>query len=206
MATNTTEIYDPVKDEMNFGPELPHATYRHCFVKLSDTEYLLFGGYAGVYSATLFLTHDVYMYDTVTDTWTPKPNMPQTKAMMACGRVTLSDGRTVAVGAGGTDHQSSYNVPANYRTTSHFFEPATNQWSSGPLLPFTDVGMSGLVVDGIMHVFGGYSSNKKTYLTPDGSEWVHDEPIGAPCIGACWGITPYAYQIEEPISEFLNKK
>ncbi len=91
--------------------------------------------------------NDSASYDPATDTWTSLPDLPSQRNHLAVaginGKVYVAGGR---LGPGSADPMTD---------VLEIFDPVTNEWSEGARMPVVRGGITGVVANGCLHVFGG---------------------------------------------------
>lgn len=127
LATNTTELYDPLTRTFSSGPLLSVARTYHNAVRLADGRVLICGGAAstGVVTATCEL------YDPVTSTLSPTGSM--TAPRIGHPITLLNDGRVLVSGGLATyvDVSANFNAVLNTaQNTAEIYDPATGTWSA----------------------------------------------------------------------------
>ena len=102
----------------------------------------------------------VEMYDTETDTWAGKANMPTVRSNVS---VSVVDGKIYAIGG---SKMKKYQVPRGFGTESEelptveMYDPATDTWTQKADMP-TSRKTKTCVVDGKIYAIGGWSTNSE---------------------------------------------
>ncbi len=129
VATDTTEIYDPVTDSFVPGPTMSAPRSVHTATQLLDGRYLIVGGVDQANNP--INTSDIY--DPVADTFTAGPNMALPRFLHTAH--LMPDGRVLVVG--GMTFNSITMLPqmiASAQTTTEIYDPTTNTFSPGPAM------------------------------------------------------------------------
>lgn len=159
------ELFDPQRQSFEGGSgPLPEARTRHTATPLLDGRVLLVGGVnaAGIALGTTVL------FDPATGQALAGPT---TLARVHHSATRLADGRVLVVG-GAT--RSNLGSPVGYPTSflfpaalqSRIFDPATNSWSPGPVLPQARVGhRAAPLPDGRILIAGGVGTAGQTLAT-----------------------------------------
>jgi len=121
---------------------------------------------AGGYESGNVISASVEVYDPSTDTWSAAADLPTPRWGLSLIAVS---GRLVAVG-GSTSTPGWPGMTA----VTEIYDPATNQWTSGPPLPEPRIGASGFAIGGIVYVWagswdGGASANASRFAYDIGS-------------------------------------
>ncbi len=125
-VVDSTEYVSLPANQAHPGPNLPQAATRHCLVKYSNSQVLLFGGnQIGVLT---------FVFDFEESSWTLKgPSMSAKKSAMACGVLEDSALKTkVVVATGGV-----LVTEKGISKTTEFWYPEKMIWEDGPDLPMT---------------------------------------------------------------------
>ncbi len=144
VATEITEIYDPIADTWTRVADLPAPVVYHASVCVSDSTILLFGGKIGEKT-----TANVWEYNINTDTWTQKEDMP---IDIIKHSVTVLQNSTVLIGGG-------YSLPSNEESSwSFIYNPKTNTYSDNINLLTKRTGHSAVLLnDGNVMYLAGYN-------------------------------------------------
>lgn len=124
-AWKSTEIFDPATRTFSAGPSLTVERALHTQTRLPDGRYLIAGG---VDKANNTLA-SAEIFDPKTNRFTavaamPSPRMGHTASL-------ASDGKVIVTG-GLTDMSSATNAVTSALRNIHIYDPATNNWTSGP--------------------------------------------------------------------------
>ena len=150
------EVYDPATDTWTKKANMPTA--RGCVVSVAvdGKIYVIGGASEGSQSWRVYSTVEVY--DTVTDIWTKKANMPTARIDPA---VSLVNGKIYVVG-GTTDG----TWPLNHTSSAvEVYDPSTDTWVRQIDMPTPRVGPSAGVVDGKIYVIGGWREGNVLHST-----------------------------------------
>jgi len=133
-AQQDTEVYDPATDTFSPGPLLAKERAVHTTTQLLDGRWLLTAGVDRRNDPQV----DCEIYDPVTDTFTAvaplaQPRMGHTATLLADGRVIVAGGISNLNGPGLDPLYSSLR-------TTEIYDPATDQWTSGPNMRTPRVG------------------------------------------------------------------
>ena len=95
----TSFLYDYDEEKWVYGPPMDVTRYYHCIEPLDDIsrKYIFIGG---TVDGTSY-SDSVSVYDWIDDTWTPENPLTNGRSRVACGQVTMDDGKKVIVAAGG---------------------------------------------------------------------------------------------------------
>ncbi len=112
----------------------------------------------------------LYVYDPVSDRWTPKAPMAQPRAGLTAAAL---DGKVYAVG-GNTDRP--------FQPTVEVYDPRTDRWTNGPDLPEGRMAPGAAAVDGKLYVIGGGKDGKHHapdvfILDPATGTWTRGAPM-----------------------------
>ncbi len=154
VATDQTDIYDPVSDSFTTGPMLTSHRSLHTGTQLLDGRWLLVGG--------VDQNNDpqttAEIYDPVANTCTAVPSMGTPR--MEHAAVRLPDGR-VFVSGGITDlNAPNSQLDPIYSTTTstEIYDPTSNTWTPGPAMLRPRVGHQAILrTDGKVQLIGGLS-------------------------------------------------
>ncbi|MEX1026007.1 MAG: kelch repeat-containing protein [Planctomycetota bacterium] len=132
-VTASIEIYNPDTQEFAELPTgLAAGRTGHTATRLFDNRVLLVGGFDS--TNTPLATAEVF--DPVTNTATPVPNMSTARTFHTATR--LNDGRVlVLAGTSSFNASDIVGLAAATLQSSELFDPNTNTWSNGPDLPIS---------------------------------------------------------------------
>lgn len=130
VATDTTEIYDPVTDLFVNGPTMTTPRSLHTQTLLSDGRYLIAGGV----DAGNNPQDSCEIYDPVADTFTAvatmnSPRMGATATLLADGRVFVTGGLE-ALSTMPTQLQAIRDAV----DSTEIYDPAADTWTPGPAM------------------------------------------------------------------------
>lgn len=124
------------------GPSLPRNASQHCFVKISDHQYLLTGGHLA--GGGIGTSH---IYDWKANKWSRVNDMIKSRFGAACFLCPGED-NSVVVAVGGRKERST-----------EYFNLDTLMWTMGPILPLQAYYPYGVMAAGNRNfVFGGHDS------------------------------------------------
>jgi hypothetical protein len=132
-------------------PSLPVTIYYHCMVTVNSTTVMVIGGVQnGQYSGKTFF------FTFVEESWTEGPELKNKRGVHSCGKIRRnkeSQEMSIIV-VGGYDGSS--NLPS-----VEILDEGSNEWQTGPELPFGIDNNSQLVEDqnGGVVMIGGYLSS-----------------------------------------------
>ena len=154
VATDSTEIYDPLLDAFTPGPSLTTPRSLHTQTELPNGTYLIAGGV----NATNDPQPTCEIYDPVADTFTSIASMGT--ARMGHTATLLANGKVLVTGG----IQLMPTTPTQLQpiretvATTELFDPATGQWTPGPNLGTPRAGHVAIVrPDGRVLLAGGIS-------------------------------------------------
>ncbi len=149
-GTQINEIYDPQLNAWALGAPLPdHNHYGAAYGILSDGKLHVVGGLNHTANAPS-RSHVVYDFDT--DAWSTAPDLSVALFWPASG--VLPDGRLIV--AGGYDG-------SNRRSETYIYDPAENVWTQVAHMPSAMHALSGAIIAGQFHTFGGYDSTYRNF-------------------------------------------
>ena len=158
-SSTTSEYFDPSLNSFVEGPTLPGSFCRHCAAKLGET--IVMGG--GTDTLSIF-----YTFDWDSQTWTPMPDIPAGRDNHGCEIIDTANGQELWVVGG-------YSSGNTYYDSVDVFNFGSGQWSQGVPLPSPRAGLSTVVIDNNIVVFGGQDSQEvlSSILewTPESSSW-----------------------------------
>ena len=131
---NSTEFVDPVTGSVEYGPDLPKASYAPCLFHINLTTVMLIGGVPAPLDKTW-----MYNIEQEQQGWVAGPVLNTGRTNHACGIVkdSVDEGKTIVIVAGGLGSQ-------NYLQSSEYFVLGTDQWKPGPDLEEQISGASGV--------------------------------------------------------------
>ncbi len=162
---NSAEMLTEEGWESNI-PSLPVNIYRHCMVTVNSTTVMAIGGVQNGQNSgkTFYFTFGE-------ESWTEGPELKNKRGYHSCGKIRRnkeSQEMSIIV-AGGDDGGSSY------LSSVEILDEGSNEWQTGPELPF-GISFSQMVEDqngGVVFI-GGYSSlvgrRDTLYQLPHGGE------------------------------------
>jgi len=124
-------------------PPMPTATSLHS-ANVIDGKIYVIGGTDTIYRVATDYFSTLRMYDSTTDTWTMKADMPRGRARAA---TCVVDGKIYAIG--GSPHGD-----ADFAFVE-MYDPATDSWTRKTDLPRARCFLSASVVNGKIYVIGG---------------------------------------------------
>ncbi|ANE51437.1 kelch repeat-containing protein [Flavisolibacter tropicus] len=148
-----TRIYDVATDTWSQGANMPVAVKQHSAVTAADGKIYLFGGRTGANEPQ----DVVQIYNPATDTWTTGAPMIIPKVQF--GTVSATDGRIYIVG--GKARINSNTGP--FFHTVEIYDPETNTWTEGPVIPAQTGELKAVNVDGNLYAIGGTNGAFRNY-------------------------------------------
>jgi hypothetical protein len=145
---NSAEMLTEEGWESNI-PSLPVTIYAHCMVTVNSTTVMVIGGiqndqYSG---KTFYFTFGV-------ESWTEGPELKNKRERHSCGKIRRNkDSQEMSIIVAGGYHYPSYLLSVE------ILDEGSNEWQTGPKLPF-EIDGSQMVEDqngGVVFI-GGYSS------------------------------------------------
>ena len=134
------EVYDPCTDTWAEQTELPSQRYWFSTIAVDGIIYVI-GGNEGLQAGYSHL-NTVEAYDTSTDTWTRKADMPTSRSFLS---TSVVNGLIYAIG-GGAPGKEAVEV----------YDPTTDTWTTKAPMPTTRYGLDAVVVDGKIYAIGGW--------------------------------------------------
>ena len=158
----TVEEYDPATDTWTTKSEMPTARQGLSTSVVDGKIYAIGGGAGSGGSYTGGKTFStVEEYDTATDTWTTKSEMPTARGWHSAGVV---DGRIYVIGG-------SPSYPFSAVLMLEVYEPATDTWTQKGDIPCASSTSFASVVDGKIYTFGGYVCRQSYEYDPGTDTW-----------------------------------
>jgi len=161
VATATTEIYDPITDMFNYGPNMWAPRSLHTMTMMQDGRFLFAGGVDDFNNPQ----SSCEIYDPINNTFTliasmNSPRMAHTATLLADGRVFV---------AGGFDALSvtptQLSAIRDTVDSTEIYDPATDTWTSGPPMNVPRSAHMALArPDGTIMLCGGVSWNPNILL------------------------------------------
>ena len=147
---DTTEYYNGASWE--YGPNMMIARNGHCAVQLNATHTMVIGGD----DSNDEPLNNVAILDIQNEEWTEVERLQTARFLPSC---TLMDDSKVLV------------VGGYYETTTEIYDPATNEWTYGPELPFTYKYGTVVLSGNKPTLIGGYADGSRSnqiYQLDDG--------------------------------------
>jgi hypothetical protein len=158
-STNATRIYDIATNTWSTGANMPVAVKQHSAVTGPDGRIFIFGGR----TVNETLIGNVQIYNPATNTWASGTGMPIPKVQF--GAATAPDGRIYIVGG-----KVNYtNSTGPFFHTVEIYNPATNSWANGPVIPAQVGELEAVSLSGSIYAIGGTDGTYRNYnfqLTP----------------------------------------
>ena len=148
-TTNAMEVYDPQKDTWTTKAPMPTARSVMAAAVIADKLYVT-GGRGPCPPCAPYQILEIY--DPVTDTWDRK-GAPLPIAVGGAGGAALNGKFYVVGGETGTSEPKRTDLLAAY-------DPATNQWQSGPPLPTPRAELGLEAVHGVLYAIGGVGAHE----------------------------------------------
>ena len=139
-VSKNVEIYDPALNKWTTGQSVPKSLSDICAASHNSIIYIPGGSieYSG-------LSAECLAYNTITDTWSTKANMPDVRRGQVAAQI---DGVIYVIGGWTNDADSAVKTNWAYNTT-------TNTWSAKADMPAARFGMGGAVHGSSVYVVGG---------------------------------------------------
>ncbi|MFT4515728.1 MAG: hypothetical protein ACI89X_000427 [Planctomycetota bacterium] len=130
LATDTTEVYDPITDSFSYGPLMTTPRSMHTMTELQNGTFLLTGGVDGANNPQ----STCEVYDPVANTFTlvasmNSPRMGQTATLLADGRVFITGGLDAL-----TVTPTQLSAIHDAVDTTEIYDPVLNTWTNGPAM------------------------------------------------------------------------
>ena len=150
-ALSTVDVYDTQTNTWHTVTKMPTARVAPGVAVFSNEIYV-FGGYdrKGPGGAPRY-KKTVEMYNTATDTWTKKRDMPTLRHAFATAVV---DGKIYLIGGSVYDKKLGRDVAIGLVEA---YDPLTNRWEKRADMPTERGATDAVVVDGKIYVIGGYN-------------------------------------------------
>lgn len=150
-ALSTVDVYDTQTNTWHTAANMPTPRVAAPTAVFSNEIYV-FGGFDrnGPRGAFRY-KNNVEMYDTATDTWVKKRNMPTLRDNFA---TTVVNGKIYVIG--GRVHDKRLDEPV-VTGLVEIYDPLTNRWEKGADMPTERGSIDAVVVDGKIYVLGGYT-------------------------------------------------
>lgn len=147
-AFSSVELFDPVNNSWSPAAPLKTGRARHTATLLPNGKVLVTGGSTlGIFSNAIETTE---LYDPATNSWSDVAPMGEVR----CGHkaVLLPSGKVFVVGG-----RNSTTDASRYLVTTELYDPLTNSWSPGIILPTPLTGSKSLLLpNGNVLLIGGY--------------------------------------------------
>lgn len=159
-ALSTVDVYDPQTNAWHAAANMPTPRVAAPTAVFSNEIYV-FGGFdrKGARGAHRYKT-SVEMYDTGTDTWVKKRDMPTLRNSFATAVV---DGKIYVIGGSIHDKKLDRDVATGL---VEVYDPLTNRWEKRADMPTERGETDAVVVDGKIYVLGGYTWLRAPRLAP----------------------------------------
>lgn len=150
-ALSTVDVYDTQTNTWHTVAKMPTARVAPGVAVFSNDIYV-FGGYdrKGPGGALKY-KKTVETYNTATDTWNKKRDMPTLRHAFATAVV---DGKVYVIGGSVHDKKLNRDVATGL---VEVYNPLTNRWEKGADMPTERGATDAVVVDGKIYVIGGYN-------------------------------------------------
>ena len=159
-ALSTVDVYDTQTNTWHTAANMPTPRVASKTAVFSNEIYV-FGGYdrKGPRGAFRYKTN-VEMYDTATDTWVKKRDMPTLRNSFTAAVV---NGKIYVIGGSIHDKKLDRDVATGL---VEVYDPLTNRWEKGTDMPTERGATDAVVVDGKIYVIGGYTWLRAPRLAP----------------------------------------
>ncbi len=164
-CTNVNEQYDPAADKWVFKSSMPTPRASFATAVVGNKIYCI-GGTIGTKDGVYAPSGLVEVYDTATDTWTTKSDMPTARVGVSASVV---DGKIYLVGGNSN--------------ATEMYDPATDTWTTKTPMPFAPGlrliwSCTSAVVDSKIHVFGAFPYyNSHQAYDPKTDTWSIEAPL-----------------------------
>ncbi len=150
-ALSTVDVYDTQTNTWHIAANMPTPRVAPQIAVFSNEIYV-FGGYdrKGPGGALRY-KKTVEMYDTATDTWNKKGDMPTLRHAFMTAVV---DGKIYVIGGSVHDKKLGRDVAIGL---VEVYDPLTNRWEKGSDMPTERGATDAVVIDGKIYVIGGYN-------------------------------------------------
>ena len=151
-ALSTVDVYDTRTNGWHAAAEIPTSRIGPQTAVFSNQIYV-FGGYdrKGRWGATRYHT-TVEMYDTQTDTWVKKPDMPTLRMPFATAVV---DGKIYLIGGIRIEVKNGVFGGKAITDLVEVYDPLTDRWEQRADMPTARSAGDAVVVDSKIYVLGG---------------------------------------------------
>jgi hypothetical protein len=181
--TGSTEMwwYDPVGDDWEEAPTLPHSYDHVTMLAVGDVVYSI-GGYTGdIGSAKV----DVFALRVGSEEWERRSDLPVARGAMA----GATDGERIFVTGGRSEAEGTPSA-----TDLFIYTPEDDRWATHESsLPTGRDHVAGAVIDGVFWVIGGRGDGRRVSSTPvtegfviDSGTWVYGPDVPVP--GSAAGV------------------
>ena len=160
LSLSTVEMYDPKTDTWERKADMPTPRTEAATSVVDGKIYTIGGTALNRVEVDVLLPNNeirrirrwkpedlptVEMYDPVTDTWTPRADMPTPRNTSTC----VVDGKIYAIG-GNSSEMEPFRLD-----TVEVYDPDTDTWAKGKNMNHARAGAAVSVVDGKIYVMGG---------------------------------------------------
>jgi N-acetylneuraminic acid mutarotase len=132
--------YDPLANAWTAKTEMP-SVHAYLAVAVIDNQLYAVGGWDGVGNVPHWV-NKLEVYDPLTDTWTPKKDMPVSSGNLAAAAI---DGKLYVVGG--------FN--GTVLDTLQVYDPSTDSWVIKTSMPTARSSLTGAAIDGKLYAIGG---------------------------------------------------
>jgi hypothetical protein len=153
-AVASMEFYDPSTNSWSARAPMSGPRAELAAAVINNTIYVL-GGNSATGGAPTIPLATVEAYDTLTNSWTPKPSMLTARSFPAAAAV---NGILYAIGGDGTGSVEAY-------------DPATNAWTMKAPIPSGGGSHRAVALNGLIYAVGGLPVTVKVY-NPAFDSWV----------------------------------
>ena len=172
IAFANVEAYDFGSDTWLVKAPLPKGNHLYAMTVVNGQIYAI-GGAGGSDVGYARFT-DVYVYDPISDIWTPRSPMPTARAYLGVGVI---NGLIYAVGGDNNGRLAALEA----------YDPVADSWLPKTPMPTRRYGLGAGVIDGVLYAVGGATTS--TALTtleaydPTTDSWTTKRPMPTPRIG-----------------------
>jgi N-acetylneuraminic acid mutarotase len=173
-STSDVEAYNAATDSWTAKAHLPQELCGTTAATVNDKIYVI-GGSTSVLGEG-YVVDNVYEYESDSNSWTRKSNIPTPLAYAAADAV---NGKIYVIGGAPFGFNSAYK-------TVYEYNPATDTWTKKSDMPTARFIASATVVDGKIYVFGGAANATLTGLSalevydPSLDTWAVKGPMPTP--------------------------